>query len=120
MGMSGRLRGLLAGLLAAVCCVSFPGGRAEGQTSPTSEQLQTFQGLTPEQQQAIRNALGTAGGAQSYGSYGAGERTAGGFSDTERLQRERNAEGGEESEPLVPVLRVEDWVIIEIDYQLPP
>ena len=120
MRVVGRLRGLLAGLLVAAFCVCLSGEPAVGQVTPTPDQLQTFQGLTPEQQQAIRNALGTAGGAQSYGSYGAGERTASGFNDTERLQRERNAEGGDESEPLVPVLRVEDWVIIEIDYQLLP
>lgn len=123
MRVMGRLRGLLAGFLVAVCCVSFSGGRAEGQSSPTPEQLQTFQGLTPEQQQAVRNALG--GGVQNSGMYGTGERGATGLSETDRLnqlQRDRmkKTEGGEEAEPLVPVLKSEDWVIVEIDYQLPP
>jgi polysaccharide export outer membrane protein len=123
MRLIGRLRGLLAGLLVAVCCVSFSGGRAEGQSSPTPEQLQTFQGLTPDQQQAIRNALG--GGPQNSGVYGTGERGATGLSEGDRqnqLQRDRmkKAEGGEEGESLIPVLKSEDWVIIEIAYQLAP
>src|ERR1700756_4257309 len=118
MGMSGRLRGLLAGLLVAVCCVSFSGGRAEGQTSPTPEQLQTFQGLTPEQQQAIRNALG--GTSQAAGGSDLGLRRPGELGQTEQqdqmLQRlrQKSADAGEEAEPLIPVLKSEDWVIVEI------
>ena len=118
----GRLRGLPAALLVSAFCLCLGFEWAEGQVTPTPDQLQTFQGLTPEQQQAIRNALGTSAGTQSYGTYGSGERGATGLSDTERLQRERmkKTEGGEEAEPLVPVLKSEDWVIVEIDYQLPP
>src|SRR5215472_14059797 len=114
------LRGLLAGVPAGAFCLGVTSEWADGQVTPTPDQLQTFQGLTPEQQQAIRNALGGAGGSQAYGAYGAGERTTSGISDTERLQRERlkKAEGGEEVEPLVPVLKSEDWVVVEIDYQL--
>jgi protein involved in polysaccharide export with SLBB domain len=37
-----------------------------------------------------------------------------------RRERRKGAEGEEEAEPLIPVLKREDWVIIEIDYQLPP
>src|ERR1700752_4783915 len=124
MRVMGRLPGLLAGLLLAVCCVSFSGGRAEGQTSPTPEQLQTFQGLTPEQQQAIRSALGGTG--QAAGGSDLGLRRPGELGQTEQqdqmLQRQRrkSAEAEEETEPLIPVLKREDWVIIEIDYQLPP
>ena len=123
MGMTGRLRGLLAGLLVAVCCVSVFGGRAEGQTSPTPEQLQTFQGLTPEQQQAVRNALG--GTSQAAGGSDLGLRRPGELRQTEQQdqmlqrQRQKSAEA-EEAEPLIPVLQREDWVIVEIDYQLPP
>jgi polysaccharide export outer membrane protein len=120
MGMSGRLRGLLAGLLVAVCCVSLSGGRAEGQTSPTPEQLQTFQGLTPEQQQAIRSALG--GTSQAAGGSDLGLRRPGELGPAEQqeqmLQRQRQKSA--DAEPLIPVLEREDWVIIEIDYQLPP
>lgn len=125
MRMMGRLRGLLAGLVVSAFCLGLCGEWAEGQVTPTPDQLQTFQGLTPEQQQQIRNALGAAGGTQAYGAYGAGERAGGGVTETDRLnqlQREqlKKAEAGEEVEPLVPVLKSEDWVIIEVDYQLSP
>jgi len=121
MRLMERLRGLLTGLVVSAFCLCLFSEWAHGQVSPTPDQLQTFQGLTPEQQQAIRNALGATGGAQSYGAYGT-ERATNPVSDAERLQRERTkkAEGGEEIEPPVPVLKSEDWVIIEIDYQLPP
>jgi polysaccharide biosynthesis/export protein len=124
MRVMGRLRGLLAGLLVTVCCVFFSGGRADGQTSPTPEQLQTFQGLTPDQQQAIRNALG--GTSQAPGGSDLGVRRPGELGQTEQQdqmlqrQRQKSAEADEEAEPAIPVLKREDWVIIEIDYQLPP
>lgn len=123
MGMTGRLRGLLAGLLVAVSCVCFSGGRAEGQTSPTPEQLQTFQGLTPEQQQAIRNALG--GTSQAAGGSDLGLRRPGELRPEQQdqmlqRQRQKSPDADEEAEPPIPVLKREDWVIIEIDYQLPP
>jgi polysaccharide biosynthesis/export protein len=124
MRVVGRLRGLLAGLLVAAFCVCLSGEAAVGQITPTPEQLQTFQGLTPEQQQAIRNALG--GTSQAAGGSDLGLRRPGELGQTEQQdqmlqrQRQKSAEGEEETEPLIPVLRREDWVIIEVDYQLPP
>ncbi|HEY2201883.1 MAG TPA: SLBB domain-containing protein, partial [Solirubrobacteraceae bacterium] len=119
MRVTGRLRGLLAGLLVSAFCLCLCGEWAEGQVSP--DQLQTFQGLTPEQQQAIRNALG--GTSQVTGSSDLGLRRPSEVSQADqqeqmRRERQRSAEGAEG--PLVPVLESEDWVIIEIDYQLPP
>src|ERR1700752_2837962 len=99
MRVMGRLRGLLTGLLVSAFSLCLCGEWAAGQGTPTPDQLQTFQGLTPEQQQAVRNALGAAGGNQSYGAYGAGGRAATGLGDVERLQRESmKAEHGEEAE----------------------
>jgi len=122
MRVMGRLRGLLTGLLGFAVCVCLTGGQAEGQVTPTPEQLQTFQGLTPEQQQAIRNAL--SGTSQATGGSDLGLRRPGELNQADqqeqmRRERQRSAEG-EEAEPLVPVLKREDWVIIEVDYQLPP
>src|ERR1700741_5179680 len=109
MGMTGRRKGSLAGLLVAVCCISVPGGRAEGQTSPTPEQLQTFQGLTPEQQQAVRNALG---GTSPAGGSDPGLRPPGERGQTEQqdqmLQRQRQKSA--DAAPPIPVLEREDWV----------
>jgi polysaccharide biosynthesis/export protein len=124
MRVMGRLRGLLAGLLATAVCVCLCGEWAKGQVTPTPDQLQTFQGLTSEQQQAIRNALGGAG--QAAGGSDLGLRRPGDLGQTEQQdqmlqrQRQKSAEAEEETESLVPVLKREDWVIIEIDYQLPP
>ena len=124
MRLTGRLWGLLAGLLLSGLALCVSGERAQGQVNPTPEQLQTFQGLTPEQQQAIRNALG--GTSQAAGGSDLGLRRPGELGQTEQQdqmlqrQRQRSVEGEEEAEPLIPVLKREDWVIIEIDYQLPP
>lgn len=118
------LRGLLAGVLAGVFCFCLWGEWAEGQVTPTAEQLQTFQGLAPEQQQAIRNAL--TGTSQATGSSDLAVRRPGELGSTEQQdqllqrQRERNAPSDEEPAPPVPALKREDWVIVEIDYQLPP
>ncbi|HYM42204.1 MAG TPA: hypothetical protein VET46_05475, partial [Steroidobacteraceae bacterium] len=59
------MRRLLAGLVAGAFCFCLFAQGAEGQANPTPEQLQLFQGLTPEQQQSVRNALGGAGQAGS-------------------------------------------------------
>ena len=124
MRVMGRLRGSLAGLLVGTFCLCLSGQWAEGQVTPTPDQLQTFQGLSPEQQQAIRNALG--GTSQATGGSDLGLRRPGELGQTEQQdqllqrQRQKSAEAEEETEPLIPVLKREDWVIIEIDYQLPP
>jgi polysaccharide export outer membrane protein len=114
----------LSCLMGLVLCCLGPAERAASQgITPTPEQLQTFQGLTPEQQQAIRNALGGAGqaaGGSDLGLRRPGELTQADQQEQMRRERQRSAEGEEETEPLIPVLKHEDWVIIEIDYQLPP
>lgn len=114
---------LLAGLLLSALCLCLASERAQGQVTPTPDQLQTFQGLTPDQQQAIRNALGNSG--QAGNALDTGPRRTGelGQADQEeqlRRERQRSAEAEEGAETLIPVLKSEDWVVIEIDYQLPP
>jgi protein involved in polysaccharide export with SLBB domain len=113
---------LLVCSLALGLCSLAVGGAAVGQATATPEQLQIFQGLTPEQQQTLRNALSGAG--QSPGTPDTGMRRPGEVGSTDQLElmrRERQrAEADEETESLIPVLKREDWVIIEIDYQLPP
>ena len=117
------LRGLLTGVLAGALCLCLSSEWADGQVTPTPDQLQTFQGLTPEQQQAVRNALSGAG--QQTGAPESGLRRPGELSQAEQLEqlrqeRQRSAGAEEGPEPLVPVLKSEDWVVVEIDYQLPP
>jgi polysaccharide biosynthesis/export protein len=106
--------------------------RAPAQTvTPTSEQLQMFQGLTPDQQQAILQAIGGGGvlgglsgslGTNGSGSIGlSGTRSQQG-DQRQRLgqQDRRTSDDDEEPEPVIPQLKAQDWVVIEIDYQLPP
>ncbi len=107
--------------------------RVYGQsTSPTADQIEMFKNLSPDQQQAILQSLGGAGGL----SGGLGGLTGLGSSTGDRSgQSGRNgdnqgnsfgnnsrrpSEEDEEKEPLVPVLKGDDWVIIEVDFRLPP
>jgi protein involved in polysaccharide export with SLBB domain len=118
-------------------CLVSPGERVGAQgISPSPEQLQIFQGLTPEQQQAILSQLGggvAAGESSSYGGtlerrptdqFGRTDQATRMQQEQELLRRERMRQGeeGEEEEPTgpIPVLKREDWVVVEIDYQLPP
>src|SRR5689334_7899598 len=99
-----RLLRPLAVVLALGTWLLFPGERADGQTV-TPEQLQIFQGLTPEQQQAILNALGsgalgqTSSGQQLPGQFGRGRQLTG-FPQSEQLretarERMKRTEGEE-------------------------
>ena len=108
--------------------------RVFGQASitPSADQIEMFRNLSPEQQQAILQSLGGGGGGLSAlgGSLGG----LGGASGTERqnafglggstldnlANRNKPSDEDEEKEPSIPVLRGEDWVIIEVDFRLPP
>jgi len=116
---------LLFGALFAFCPVK----RVEGQTTttPTADQLAIFQSLTPEQQDAILKQLGTAGGTGTLGTgLPGGERQIPGAqrglleTEQERAQRLGAAAGEEGTERGIPVLKGDDWVVIEVDYHLAP
>jgi polysaccharide biosynthesis/export protein len=123
--------GLVAGLVVVVACCLYLAPRAFAQSAvPTEEQLQMFQGLTPEQQNAILQAIGGNGSQGGLGGLGG---LGGNSSSSSRMrslqpelrqplgqQERRPSEEEEEPEPLIPQLKAQDWVIIEIDYQLPP
>ncbi len=125
--------GLLAGLAAMAACLLLLCEPVAGQT-PTAAELQIFQGLTPEQQQAILEQLGKGGGgmdqsgasgsAQSTDQFGRSRTMAPGSGDQNKPEEQRKKkneeEEEEEEEPAIPILKARDWVIIEIDYQLPP
>jgi polysaccharide biosynthesis/export protein len=89
-----------------------------------------FESLTPEQRQAVMQSL-AGGGTGSGGVAGIGAVLGGGTSGgdvtggrnvrpTDAEQMRRQAGDEEEREPLIPVLKGEDWVIVEIDFHLPP
>ncbi len=123
-----------AALVVFVACSILGALRAPAQTvTPTPEQMQMFQGLSPEQQQAILQALGGASGIGGLGGIGGptglGVGGLSGSRSQQGDQRQQNArdnrrrsqsEDDEEPEPVIPELKGQDWVIVEIDYQLPP
>jgi polysaccharide biosynthesis/export protein len=130
-----RVAKLLAVLLACTAAPLAPLPAAAQGVSPTPEELQIFQGLSPEQQQAIMGQLG--GGALGSSDQGSSLSRMGERQSTDQFGRSRQngpgqnnrdqrrnegdeEEEGEGKEPLIPQLKSEDWVIIEIDYQLPP
>jgi len=115
-------------------CWLFPAQRTVGQSAvPTQDELQIFQGLTPEQQGAILQGI-TGGGIGGAGTQGGLGGTTSRTPDQRALQmdrrqqmldqfgqqKKRSNEEEEELEPVIPQLKAQDWVVIEIDYQLPP
>jgi protein involved in polysaccharide export with SLBB domain len=112
----------------AVCCLCPAGPAASQGITPSPELLQIFQSLPPEQQQAILKQLGISGGAEGLGM---GEQGAGGEERGAGMTRQGTL--GREAAPLtrqprlpseeeaefIPGLKPFDWVIVEIDFQLP-
>ena len=115
---------LLAGLLFLATALSGLADRAYAQAvTPSAEQIDMFRNLSPEQQDAILKQLGGgAGGLSGLGS-SSGDRQGSqrsGDNQDNNQGRSRGSGDGEEAEPLIPVLKAEDWVVIEIDFHLPP
>ena len=122
MHVTRRPSGLPTVLLALAACLLFMGERGHGQSTSTDSELQIFQGLTPEQRDALLKQLGGGEGSGTTTPSSSERRggVEGQFPDQMREERKPAAPSEEEREPLIPVLKPEDWVIIEIDYQLPP
>lgn len=119
---------LLTGLALAMTGLASCNEALAQSVTPTADQLEMFRNLPPEQQQAILQQLaGGQGGLGSLGSLGSLSRprqdqpSRGALSEQSDLDRLRGIPStGEPAEPLIPVLKAEDSVIIEIDYHLPP
>lgn len=116
-------------LLALLVSLHFPPASAQGQGNlPSAEELQMFQGLSPEQQQAILHQLGSGqdGGDPGLdrGRFERGSVDVGGRSlrpgGALGLPKTQTDEEEDQSEPLIPTLKRDDWVVLEIDWQLPP
>jgi polysaccharide biosynthesis/export protein len=115
------VRGLLAVLLAVIACFLSSGQPSYGQSASGADPLQMLQGLSPEQRDSILKALS---GSDSSSSSSSSSDTSRGRSGSGNQQTQPESKGGgqqeEEKEPLIPVFKPEDWLVVEIDYQLPP
>ncbi len=101
---------------------------AQGQTTgtPSADQIEMFRNLTPEQQDAILKSLGGGSGTSTGGGL-TGSGTSNQATDrqqqeqqqprpqTDQERAERDEQGG-----LIATFKADDWVIIEIDFHLPP
>ena len=110
-------------LLATTACLLLSPERAQSQTPPSMspELLQIFQGLTPEQQQAIMQQLGGGGGVS--GILGAlGGANAGQALGRPQPGQQPGAEATEEEPAELPGFNAEDWVIVQVEVtpQAPP
>jgi polysaccharide biosynthesis/export protein len=107
------LRARCLSFSAGCMAVALVAGVALAQT-PTAEQLQLFQNLSPEQQQSILQQAGRTAGTSSAtqgARPGDSVRSQQRIDDTARRIREDQAD----TEPLIPVFRPGDSVLVQID-----
>lgn len=124
MGLMQRVPGLLMIMLAASLCWLAPLTPAAAQVpTPTPEQLQLFQGMSPEQQDAILKqfGLGGAGGAGGAGGISSILQALGGGGQSGAARARAAAAqpqpaNEEEAEP--PGLKPDDWVIVEVEARI--
>ncbi|MGH8182020.1 MAG: polysaccharide biosynthesis/export family protein, partial [Steroidobacteraceae bacterium] len=119
--------GLLAGLLPVLLCLWLFPSHTQAQTSSGSgDPFALLQGLSPSQQQSI---LGRITGAGTLGSGttelnnfpgGLGQMNQGQMQLLQQEMAARQRRLGEEQQPLIPILRGGDWVIVEIGFHLAP
>lgn len=122
--------GPLAGLLFALIGCWLLAGSAHAQSASLSggDAMDLFQGLTPEEQQAILSRLGAGnlgGGTSTLNQLPGQLGSAGGLNQPQSQEyqqemavRRRRAE--EEQQPLIPVMKAGDWIIVQLGFQLPP
>jgi len=127
-----RLFVLLAASILTFLGMSLPSPRALGQQTgvPSTDQIEMFRNLSSDQQDAILRQLGGGNSSSSgLGSLGGTGNTGGmsndrqgGVSDRQRSNQEADtgAAVDDERQPLIPIIKGEDWVIVEIDFHLPP
>ncbi len=114
----------LAGWLLAFLSLWLLAGTVRAQTNPLSstsssgDLMQLLQGLSPDEQQAIENRLGTASGTMSQ--FGLSNLNEAQVQQYEQELEVRQRRQQEEEHPLIPLLKGGDWVIVQIGFQLPP
>lgn len=90
--------------------------------TPTPEQLDLFRSLPADQQQQLMQqfsgVLGSPGGSLTGGARATQPRD--GQPDQTAPDQQRGPATGEPLEPAIPVLKPEDWIIVEVDVRLAP
>ncbi|MDB6102007.1 MAG: hypothetical protein JWO52_2006 [Gammaproteobacteria bacterium] len=122
-----RLLVLLAASTLTIVALSVPFQRAFGQQTgvPSSDQIDMFRNLTPEQQDAIFKQLGGGTGSSTGAGAGGGTSSQGGTTTDRQAQQDRQREteqerADREESSLIATFKPDDWVIVEIGFQLPP
>ena len=124
----GPLAGLLFGFLALwlLAASAHAQNSSLSSMSPSSDNmLQMLQGMTPEQQQAILGnlsggGLGGTGTSQFGGLQGQGLTNQAQLEQLQQQMSIRQKRLQEQQQPLVPILKGGDWVIVQIGSRLPP
>lgn len=120
---------LLACLFLSITSFLGSSDRVYGQAvTPTPEQIDMFRNLSPEQQQAVIQSLGGSGGlgglsglsGQGSSATRQGQAAMSGASQDNLSNRGRASDEDQEKEPVIPVLRADDWVVIEVGFRLAP
>ena len=117
---------------AALAVAALASQSALAQTSaltPTAEQLEAFRSLSADEQQALMQQFSGALGGQG-GSLGTLNVPGPGVSRSGQIGREQedlnqpnlllNNPNAEPPEPAIPVLKPEDWIVVEVDFHLGP
>jgi polysaccharide export outer membrane protein len=132
MRLMRRSLGPLVGLLLLLCGFWMAAGPARSQQSPlatsSSDLGSLFQGLSPDEQQAILSRLGAGnlgGGTTALTglqgqSGGAGANNQARTQEMQQQTELRRLREMEQQKPLIPLLKGGDWVIVQIGFQLPP
>jgi polysaccharide export outer membrane protein len=121
---------LLAAFFLGAGALFAPTQRALAQTAvPSADQIEMFRNLTPEQQDAILRQLGGGAGTGGLGTTGASSASGGVDRQAQQDRQRQGMQGMQETDQeraqrleqtAVPVLKGEDWVIVEIDFHLGP
>src|SRR2546429_325043 len=117
---------LVTGFLAVVvCCLGFSGRSHSQAISPTPGMLQIFQGLTPEQQDAILKQFGGGGTGSAGGVLGTLLGGQGGDRQAQAERRQALEDQGktpaeeDQEESQTPGLKRDDWAVIEVNVKAP-
>lgn len=132
MRLMRRPFGPLAGVLLAFMSMWLTAASAQAQTSSlgsSASALALLQGLSPSEQQAILGRISGAGtlgaGTTELNNYPGGLAGMGQLNQyqLQLFQQElavRQRRLGQEEQPLIPLLKGGDWVVVEIGFHLPP